>query len=86
MRIMGVQDANGKKVLLIPVDYLTWNDKVAGAIGDLDKAADDNKNEIWLLGSASELAQAKLKERGWEIKTNVADKIGINEIGLLKNK
>jgi hypothetical protein len=86
MRIMGGRDANGNKVLLIPVDYLTWNDKIAGAIGDLDKASGVSKGEIWLLGAASELAQAKLKEMGWEVKTKVAGKIGINELGLLKKK
>lgn len=86
MRIMGTQDANGKKVLLVPVDYLTWNDKIAGAIGDLDKAAGDSRGEIWLLGTASERAQAKLKEHGWDVKTKVAGKIGINKMGLLKKK
>jgi len=73
-------------VLLVPADYLTWNDKISGAIGDLDKAASGNKGEIWLLGTASELAQSKLKEHGWAVKTKVADKIGINELGLLKKK
>ncbi len=86
MRIMGGQDTNGTKVLLVPVDYLTWNDKIAGAIGHLDKAAGGSKGEIWLLGTASELAQTKLKEKGWEVKTKVAGKIGINELGLLKKK
>lgn len=86
MRIMGAQDANGKKVLLVPVDYLTWNDMIAGAIGDLGKPARESKGEIWLLGTASELAQSKLKEQGWKVKTHVAEKIGINELGLLKKQ
>ena len=86
MRIMGGRDANGNKVLLVPVDHLTWNDRIAGAIKDLDKAADAGKGEIWLLGTASKLAQAKLKEQGWEVKTKVAGKVGINELGLLKKQ
>ena len=57
---------------------------IAGAIRDLDKSAGDSKGEIWLLGTASKLAQSKLKEQGWVVKTEVAGKIGINELGLLK--
>ncbi len=86
MRILGAQDANGNKVLLVPVDYLTWNDRIAGAIQTLGCNAGDCIGEIWLLGSASEMAQAKLKELGWDVKTKVADKIGINEMGLLTKK
>jgi hypothetical protein len=86
MRIMGGKDANGTKVLLVPVDYLTWNERIAGAVGAMDKAGGGSKGEIWLLGTASELAQSKLKEHGWEVKTKVAGKIGINEMGLLKKK
>jgi hypothetical protein len=86
MRIMGGRDANGNSVLLIPVDYLTWNERIAGAIGALDTASGGSKGEIWALGTVSDHAQAKLKEMGWEVKTKVAGKIGINELGLLKKK
>ena len=84
MRIMGVRDASGRTVLLVPVDYLTWNEMLAGALEASDKNPGSSKKEIWLLGTASDLAQTKLKEKGWQIQTRVAGKIGINETGLLK--
>lgn len=84
MRIMGGKDANGNKLLLAPVDYLTWNERLAGALSDIDHAAGEAKGQIWLLGTASETAQRKLKERGWTIETQVGNKIGVNELGLLK--
>ena len=31
-RIMGTRDADGAMVLLVPVDYLTWNEKLAGVL------------------------------------------------------
>jgi hypothetical protein len=86
MRIMGGRDANGNQILLIPVDYLTWNNRLAGVLEALNKESGSSKGQIWLLGTASELAQVKLKERGWQVHTKIAGKIGINEIGLLKKK
>ena len=86
MRIMGVRDANGHTVLLVPVDYLTWNEMLAGALEASDTDPGSSKKEIWLLGTASDLAQAKLKEKGWQVQTKVAGKIGINATGLLKKQ
>ena len=79
-----LNDASGRTVLLVPVDYLTWNEMLAGALEASDKDPGSSKKEIWLLGTASDLAQTKLKEKGWQIQTRVAGKIGINETGLLK--
>lgn len=86
MRIWGAVDSAGTRILLVPVDYLTWNDMIAGAVGDLHPTADKSKREIWLLGSASPLAQARLKDLGWTVKIKVAEKIGISEIGLLETE
>ncbi len=86
MRIMGVRDANGRTLLLVPVDYPTWNEMLAGALEASGQDSGSSKKEIWLLGTASDLAQAKLKERGWQIQTRVAGKIGIDVKGLLKKK
>jgi len=86
-RIMGARDAEGSMVLLVPVDYLTWNEKLAGALDSMSKASatrGKGKNQIWLLGSASDMARAKLQEKGWNVQTQVAEKIGINKTGSLK--
>ncbi len=74
-------------VLLVPVDYLTWNEKLAGAVDAMSKALANRgkgKNQIWLLGSASDMAQAKLQQKGWNVKSRVAEKIGINNTGIRK--
>ena len=84
MRIMGVRDASGRTILLVPVDYLTWNEMLDGALEASDRDPENGKKEIWLLGTASDLAKAKLKKKGWQVQTKVASKIGINETGLLK--
>jgi hypothetical protein len=84
MRIIGATDANGNRILLIPADHMTWNDRLAGAISAMGKQASNGTGQIWLLGTASELAQTKLKEKGWQVRTKVAGKIGINDVGLLK--
>ena len=86
MRIMGVRDADGRTLLLVPVDYLTWNEMLAGALEASGQDSGSSKKEIWLLGTASDLAQAKLKERGWQVQTRVAGKIGIDATGLLKKE
>ncbi len=86
-RIMGARDHKGNMVLVVPIDYLTWNEKLAGALDVMSKASANkgkDKNQIWLLGSASDTAQAKLREKGWNVKTRVAEKLGINNTGILK--
>ncbi len=84
MRIMGGTDAKGNKILVVPVDYMTWNSRVAGALEEIGNVPGSGKAQIWLLGRASDLARERLKEMGWQVLTNVADTISVNEIGLLK--
>ncbi len=84
MRIMGGRDADGNQVLLVPVDHMTWNKRVAGALEQLSGESSTSKGQVWILGTVSEMAQAKLKEKGWQVRTKVANKIGINAMGLPK--
>jgi hypothetical protein len=86
-RIMGGRDGEGRMLLLVPVDYLTWNEKLAGALAtmsDVKANQEKAKKEIWLLGSASDKARAKLQENGWKLQLRAAEQIGITNTGTLE--
>jgi hypothetical protein len=56
---------NGKLVLPLPVDYLTWNPDIA-IFFDRQELRSANKT-LLIGGEASMLAQRKLTERGWSL-------------------
>jgi hypothetical protein len=81
--VLGGRDDKGTTVILAPIDYLTWNERLANAfkeMGKVDAKEGSPKKQIWLLGTASDLAQEKFKEKGWLIQTKVGDRIGVNEM------
>jgi hypothetical protein len=66
---------DGRVILMLPTDYITWNEEFAGAIDALAREPDKqqlNKAELWTLGTVSKRAQDELSKRGWIIKTNVS--------------
>ena len=86
-RIMGAREGEGRMLLLVPVDYLTWNEKLAGALAamsDVKANQEIAKKEIWLLGSASDKARTKLQENGWKLQLRAAEQIGITNTGTLE--
>ena len=86
-RIMGALDSEGNKLLLVPADYLTWSEKLAGALEAMSKASVDEgngKNQLWVLGTVSDMARVKLREKGWHVFTRVAEQISINKTGALQ--
>ena len=62
-------------VSLLPVDYLIWTpqleDLVVGANRD---RGGESGGEIWITGSASPMASAKLAELGWTVMPNAAQR------------
>ncbi|HEA69993.1 MAG TPA: hypothetical protein ENI07_24760 [Desulfobacterales bacterium] len=77
-RFMYGLDENGKTVLQIPADYITWNQRLANGIGSIQKRGKKG-SDLWLLGTVSERARIELKQAGWEINTRVATKLGVAE-------
>ncbi len=77
-RFMYGLDENGKTVLQIPADYITWNQRLANGIGSIQKRGKKG-SELWVLGTVSERARIELKQAGWEINTRVATKLGVAE-------
>ena len=62
--VLGGRDANGNTIILAPIDYLTWNERLSNAFKEIGKGNPKERSlekQIWLLGTASELAQEKLK-------------------------
>lgn len=58
------KDANGEVVSVVPVDYLYWNKDLSDRIGALMGKFKAKKVDLYLSGVASEMAKAKLAERG----------------------
>ena len=76
-RFMYGLDENGKTVLQIPVDYITWNQRLANGIGSIQKRGKKG-SELWLLGTVSDRARIELKKAGWKVNTRVATKLGVD--------
>lgn len=70
-------NADGAVVVLLPTDYVIWNQTVADAADSLaDSLKSENADvEIWTLGEFSQRAQTELQARGWKIHTDVEGKL-----------
>lgn len=67
---------NGRTILMLPTDYITWNEEFAGAIDSLATGSAKkqlDKAELWTLGAVSKRAREELSKRGWQIKTDVTE-------------
>jgi len=59
------RNANGKVILPLPVDYLTWSHDIAGFFDQPALAASDKV--VLVGGEASMAAQAQMTARGWNL-------------------
>jgi hypothetical protein len=85
-RILGARDAEGDLVLLLPVDHLTWNAKLDGVLASVTEESarlGNGKRHMYLLGTASDVALDQLKRRGWNVRTRVAETMGMTRAGTL---
>ncbi len=57
-------DVNGAKVLAVPVDYLYWNKDLADRVSAMMGKNKFDKADLYITGTASEMAKAELAERG----------------------
>ena len=74
-RIFAAIDKKGKMIVMLPADYVTWNQRLANGLG----ATGEKKNsagEIWIVGTASPMAMKKIEAAGWHLEEKVAKKIG----------
>ena len=73
-------------VLLLPVDHLTWNAKLDGVLASVTEESarlGNGKRHMYLLGTASDVALGQLKRRGWNVRTRVAETMGMTRAGTL---
>lgn len=63
------------RVVLLPIDYLIWDQRVAGAATDLSSEANGSGLELWVLGSLSKQATAEFRKLGWKINTEAGSRL-----------
>ena len=75
-RVFVAKAADGRVVVLLPVDLLFWTrelgDATARMTPDLEKA---DRREIWLAGELSDAARRGLEEHGWKAQPKTAAKM-----------
>ena len=63
------------RVLLLPVDHLIWDQRVAEAATDVSHEAKENGIELWVLGSLSKLATEEFQKLGWKVYTDAGPRL-----------
>ena len=66
---------DNKIVTIIPVDYLCWSEKVAGAATfhtQVFSDVDANGKELWIVGEISERATLEFANLGWEVHEQIS--------------
>jgi hypothetical protein len=66
---------DGVRVVLLPVDYMTWNERIATAAETVGSEAKGKGLELWVLGQVSSQAEAALQKSGWKIHTGAGAKL-----------
>ena len=65
---------DNKVVTILPVDYLCWSEKVAGAAkfhNEVFKDVPADGKELWVVGEISERATLEFTNLGWEVHEQV---------------
>lgn len=66
---------DNKVVTILPVDYLCWSEKVAGAAkfhNEVFKDVPADGKELWVVGEISERATLEFTNLGWEVHEQVS--------------
>jgi hypothetical protein len=75
-RVLYAQNKKGEIVLIIPADYVTWNERFSRAVTEIKKKMKrKNTFELWTIGNISSKAKDNLSKAGWSIHTNVLSKL-----------
>jgi hypothetical protein len=62
----------GDTVVLLPADYMIWNENNAGVMRYMGSRAASEGNagaQLWILGQVSGLMRSRLLSRGWHVHT-----------------
>jgi len=70
----GIREDKSRAVLL-PVDHLVWDKRVAQAATALSNEAKGSDIELWVLGSVSKLAAAEFQKLGWKVYTDAGPRL-----------
>jgi hypothetical protein len=73
--ILNVERRDGGRVILAPIDYVFWTEKVATRIGELEQALAakgfSGEKEVWVTGKFDKVALEELNRSGWKVKQRV---------------
>lgn len=67
------QTQDGRLLVLVPLDYLTWSQETALVIEDMQRARDSlglTGYDLWISGEVSPMARKMLETGGWRIVTS----------------
>ncbi len=71
-RVLYAQTKKGEVVLIVPTDYMTWNDRFSSAVSQIRDMMKDKKSfALWTTGGVSKKAADHLSKAGWAVHTNV---------------
>jgi hypothetical protein len=71
---MGIRE-DKSRVVLLPVDYLIWDQRVAEAATAVSPEGSGSNIELWVLGSLSKRATAELQKLGWKVYTDAGPRL-----------
>ncbi len=75
-RVLYAQNKKGEILLIIPADYVTWNERFSGTVTEIkEKMKRKSTYELWTIGNISSKAKDNLSKAGWGIHTNVLSKL-----------
>ena len=77
-RLARSETEDGTIVIILPSDYLIWNEMTADTAGSLEEKANVSKGtgvEIWVTGDFSPMARDKLEKMGWKTHSQARGKL-----------
>lgn len=75
-RILYAQNKNGAILLVVPSDYMTWNDRLSSAMRQIkEQMQGKNTFTLWTVGDISKKAADNVTSAGWVVHTHVWPKL-----------
>jgi hypothetical protein len=75
-RLVLAHDQTGKTIVIAPIDYMIWNERVASVTEQTARSMQlrpgEDKLELWITGTASPLFKSEAKARGIRVKDHVS--------------
>ena len=66
---------NNSRVVLLPVDHLVWDERVAEAATAVSNEVKGGDIELWVLGTVSKLATTELQKLAWKVYTDAGPQL-----------